>query len=166
MVRSLTRRCGPVRAAARYEKRFGKVGEKMSIVLEIIAAPGFLEVRATGRWSLVEGKRSFLEMLEAIARHRVRQVLFDGRSVVGNPEIMERFYYGEFAARSVAEFADRGVSRTTQFAYVLEVPMRDPRRFGETVAVNRGMHVATFEDHNNALRWLGVIPADTPGQTT
>jgi hypothetical protein len=75
---------------------------------------------------------------------------------------MERFYYGEFAAQSVVESADLGVSRSTQFAYVLKVPMRDPERFGETVAVNRGMRVRTFDDLDDALGWLGTAPANKP----
>lgn len=134
----------------------------MSISLEISPGPGLLHVRAMGRFSLIAAERSFLEMLEAVARHKVERVLFDGRHLEGNPTIMERFYYGEFAAHSVANFTERGVSRATRFAYVLVVPMRDPRRFGETVAVNRGMLVRTFEDPDDALGWLGVAPARNP----
>ena len=63
---------------------------------------------AVGEFSLEEAKRTFLEMLEAVARHKVRKVLFDGRGLAGEPKTMERFYYGEFVARAVAEFADRG----------------------------------------------------------
>jgi hypothetical protein len=32
--------------------------------------------------------------------------------------------------------------------------LRDPERFGETVAVNRGMDVKTFEEMNEAVEWL------------
>jgi hypothetical protein len=115
-----------------------------------------------GEFSLKEAKRSFLEMLDAVARYKVKKVLFDGRSITGNPETMERFYYGEFAAKAVIEYSDRGVARTTQFAYVLEYPVLDPGRFGETVAVNRGMHVKVFDNLEDALEWLGIAPADKP----
>ena len=116
-----------------------------------------------GEFSLGEAKRTFLEMLEAVARHKVRKVLFDGRGLAGEPKTIERFFYGEFVARAIAEFADRGmVSRATQFAYVLEEPMRDKRRFGETVAVNRGMFVKTFDNLQDALGWLGILPANKP----
>jgi hypothetical protein len=89
-------------------------------------------------------------------------VLLDGRELAGNPRFMERFYYGEFAAETVAKFKARGVSSATKFAYVLKVPILDPWRFGETVAVNRGMHVKTFENLPDALGWLGISPADNP----
>jgi hypothetical protein len=135
----------------------------MSMKLEICPESGFLRVRAAGVFSLVEAKRTFLEMLEAVARHNVVKVLFDGRGLVGAPEAMERFYYGEFAARAVGQSAARGIlSHSTQFAYVLEEPMRDKGRFGETVAVNRGMKVKTFDNQQEALGWLGILPANEP----
>jgi hypothetical protein len=127
--------------------------------LEIAADSGFLHVCAKGRFSLVDGKRTFLQMLEAVARHEIDKVLFDGRSLAGSPTIMERFYYGEFAAQAVADYTPRGVPRATRFAYVLVVPVRDPARFGETVAVNRGMLVKTFENPEDALGWLEIAPA-------
>jgi hypothetical protein len=130
----------------------------MSMKLEICPDLAFLRVRAVGEFSLEEAGRTFLEMLEAVARHKVRKVLFDGRGLVGEPKTMERFYYGEFAARAVAASA---VPRT-QFGYVLEEPLRDPWRFGESVAVNRGMFVKTFDNQEDALEWLGVSPVNEP----
>jgi hypothetical protein len=130
----------------------------MNMLLEISAGSGFLHVCAKGRFSLPDAKRTFLEMLEAVAQHEFDKVLFDGRSLAGSPTIMERFYYGEFAAQSVANYTARGVPRATRFAYVLVIPMLDPARFGETVAVNRGMLVRTFENPEDALGWLDIAP--------
>ena len=135
----------------------------MSVKLKVCPETGFLKVDAAGEFSLDEAKRTFLEMLEAVARHKVRKVLFDGRGLAGEPKTMERFFYGEFAARAVAEFEDRGMlSRSTQFGYVLEEPLRDKQRFGETVAVNRGMFVKTFDSPQDALGRLGILPANKP----
>ena len=141
----------------------GKAGVKMSMKLKVCPESGFLRVDAVGKFSLGEAKRTFLEMLEAVAQHKVRKVLFDGRGLAGEPKTMERFFYGEFVARAIAEFADRGmVSRATQFGYVLDEPVLDTQRFGETVAVNRGMFVKTFDNLQDALGWLGVLPANMP----
>jgi len=115
-----------------------------------------------GEFSLEEAKRTFLELLEAVARHQVKKVLFDGRRLTGDPDTLERFYYGKFAADAVLQFKDRGVSPSTQFAYVLKEPVLDPQRFGETVAVNRGMLVKTFDNLEDALGWLGIAPANKP----
>jgi hypothetical protein len=140
----------------------GKVGDKMGMILQTRVESGFLHVGAMGEFSLEEAKKTFLEMLEAVARHKVKKVLFDGRKLTGEPETMERFYYGEFAAKAVVRFADRGVSLATQFAYVLEEPVLDARRFGESVAVNRGMFVKTFDNLEDAFGWLRVGPAKKP----
>ena len=129
---------------------------------EISDKPGFLYVTAQGRFSLEEAKKRFVEMLEAVAQHKVEKVLFDGLKLTGDPNTMERFYYGEFAAQSVANIAQRGVSPATHFAYVLEGPLRDPDRFGEIVAANRGMLVKTFDRVEDALNWLQTAPGSKP----
>lgn len=134
----------------------GKTRNKLRMRLDIQPVSGFLKVVATGDFSLEEAKRTFLQMLEAVVLHKGKKVLFDGRKLMGNPETMERFYYGQFAAQSVVEFAEKGVSPATPFAYVLGEPVLDPARFGETVAVNRGMTVKAFDNPEEALQWLGI----------
>ena len=133
------------------------------MLLEIRPESGFLKVGAVGEFSLEEATRTFLEMLEAVAQHKVEKVLFDGRGLVGEPRTIERFYYGTFAARTVAESIERGrFSRSPQFAYVLEEPVLDPQKLGETVAVNRGMFVKVFGNLPDALGWLRISPANKP----
>ncbi len=160
-----SRSTGSARKSARLPANFtlaGEEGDKMVMMLKMSAESGYLHVYATGKFSLAEAKRTFIEMLEAVARNKVGKVLFDGRGLTGSPEIMERFYYGTFAAETVAQFGARGVSLATKFAYVLDVPMRDPGRFGENVARNRGMLVTTFDNLNDALEWLAIAPANKP----
>jgi hypothetical protein len=140
----------------------GEVGDKMGMMLKITAESGYLHAGATGKFSLAEAKRTFIEMLEAVARSKVGKVLFDGRGLAGSPKFMERFYYGKFAAETVAQFGSRGVSPATKFAYVLEVPIRDPGRFGENVAQNRGLIVMTFGNLDDALGWLEIAPTNKP----
>src|SRR5262245_42203192 len=111
----------------------------MGMSLSICAGSGWLRVTATGEFSLAEAERTFLEILEAMARHQPAMILFDGRALQGEPHTINRFLYGAFAAHTVARYIrERGVSSAAQFAYVLQEPVLDPQRFGETVAVNRG----------------------------
>jgi len=112
-----------------------------------------LEVRAIGEFSLEEAKRTFLEMMEAVALHRTKRVLFDGRPITGKPTTIERFYYCEFAA-----VASQSKTPGIRFAYALKEPVLDPDRFGETVAVNRGMLVKAFDNPEEALAWLETSP--------
>jgi hypothetical protein len=103
-------------------------------IREIEVESGLLRVKMVGEFQLDEAQNTFLELLESIAQHKARKVLFNGLELSGNPETMERFYYGSFVAEAVLKFEDKGVSRFTPFAYVLKEPVRDPGRFGETVA--------------------------------
>ena len=43
--------------------------------------------------------RHFLETLEAVVQYQAQNVLFDGRTLKGKPHDLERFLYGEFAAK-------------------------------------------------------------------
>jgi hypothetical protein len=136
----------------------------MSMRQEMRFESGVLKVDARGEFSLEEAKRSFLEMLEAVAQYQAEKVLFDGRNLKGEPARIERFFYGYFAAtETISLVAMKRMRRAPQFAYVIHEPLRDPRRYGETVAVNRGMHVKTFETPEEAFEWLERPPAIDSG---
>lgn len=114
---------------------------------------GIFRAVAAGSFALDEAKEQFIQLLGAVADHRAAAVLFDGRELTGEPQAIERFLYGEFAA---AAYARHKViqGRSTRFAYVLREPVLDPRRFGESVAVSQGMEVRAFDDIATALAWL------------
>ena len=127
----------------------------MGMILGISAEPGLLRVIATGMFSTDEAERTFVEMLDAVARVGTSKVLFDGRRLRGEPDTIQRFLYGDFAARTVARYIiDPGIPSDSRFAYVLHEPVLDPARFGEIVATNRGMWVKAFDDVEQAMEWL------------
>ena len=134
----------------------------MSMHLEMRPDSDLLRVNETGEFSLEDAKRTFLEMMEAVALNRTKRVLFDGRTITGNPQTIERFFYGEFAAFTVAQYQERGVPPSTPFAYVLRAPVMDHEKFGETVAVNRGMRIRVFDNLEDALEWLAIPSANEP----
>ena len=133
----------------------------MTMTVKIFPRPKVLLVVSAGEFSLDESTRTFVDIISAIEKYRSEKVLFDGREIVGDPTIVERFYYGEFAAANVAQLImlDR-VDAQPQFAYVLHEPVLDPRRFGEIVAVNRGMNVKAFDDMDKAVKWLDLSVED------
>jgi hypothetical protein len=133
----------------------------MSILQDIHFESGFLNVHARGEFSLEEAKRAFLEMLGAVAQYKAKKVLFDGRKLKGKLEVWERFYYGVFAATETMRLVKEH-RIDPRFAYVLNQPLRDPRRLGETVMVNRGMILKTFETPEEAFEWLELPPAKKP----
>lgn len=129
---------------------------KLSITLEVDDERHLLYVVYAGAFSLPEAEATFREILAALVEHKLKKILVDGRQVVGEPEPLERFYYGRFVADAVAQTVNRSLIDVPRFAYVLNDPVLDPRRFGETVAVNRGMRVKAFGDLRQAEWWLGV----------
>jgi len=95
----------------------------MSILQEMHFESGFLAVDLSGEFSLEEAKRAFLEMLEAVARYKAEKVLLDGRTLKGKPEDLERFYYGEFAAKATIRLLkDHGIVDPAWFLTLLQVP--------------------------------------------
>jgi len=124
---------------------------------------GLLNVDASGEFSLEGAKKGFLEMLGAVAQYKAEKILFDGRTVKGKPGDMERFYYGDFAARETQRIVVEH-KIVPRFAYVMHEPLRDKTRLGETVAVNRGMIVKVFETPEDAIEWLNYPLASQPSR--
>jgi hypothetical protein len=119
---------------------------------------GLLIVDASGEFSLEAAKQAFLELLEAVVKYKAQKILLDGRNVRGNPRDIERFYYGEFAATETRNiYIEHNI--VPRFAYVLHEPLRDPTRYGETVAVNRGMIIKVFETPEGGREWLTYPPS-------
>jgi len=125
----------------------------MSLQQKMHFESGLLSVDASGDFSLEDAKLAFLEMLGAVVQYKAEKILLDGRNVNGNPRDIERFYYGEFAARETRNIVVEH-KIVPRFAYVLHEPLRDPARLGETVAMNRGMVIKVFENPEDATEWL------------
>src|SRR5215204_1879625 len=131
----------------------------MSMTVNISARPENLHVVAAGEFSLEEAKRTFLEVLDSVQKLGLSKVLFDGRDVTGEPLLIERFYYGQFAAEHVKSLTEHGwEGEEPQFAYVLSEPVLDWLRFGEMVARNRGLEVRAFNNPDEAVAWLELGP--------
>src|SRR5262245_66205719 len=102
----------------------------MSIQQRMHFESGVLHVDATGEFSLEEAKRAFLEMLEAVVQHQAKKVLLDGRTLKGNPDYMERFYYGEFAANETRKIVlEHG--NVPRYATVISTDLRYSAWMGE-----------------------------------
>jgi len=133
----------------------------MSMSIECRLENGLMHAVTTGEFSLEEAQSTFLELREAVKNAGCVKILFDGRELIGDPMIVERFYYGEFCANAVEKMVNEGwYGITPQFAYVMHEPVLDPLRLGETVALNRGMNVKAFSNTKEAMRWLSATRSD------
>lgn len=133
----------------------------MGMTLKITASPKVIHVLAEGEFSLDEAKRTFLKVVDAVIDNDSERVLFDGHGIWGEPTLVERFYFGEFAAAAVRKRVDdEEIAVAPKFAFILIPPVLDPGRLGEMVAVNRGLNVKAFDDLSEGMAWLGLAPGD------
>jgi hypothetical protein len=103
--------------------------------------------RPTGSMSLQQAV-DLVTAAITFARERGLQDLFvNAAAVVGfpSPTISERYFLAEQWAHAT------GVVR---FAIVVRAEMIDPKKFGMTVARNRGMVCDVFSDETEAVAWL------------
>jgi hypothetical protein len=114
---------------------------------------GVFSAVVVGEFKLAPAQSQFIELLDEAVQRGATKVLIDGQQITGSPNGFERFLYGVFAATATLDVMNQHNIRL-RFAFVIHEPLRDPERIGETVAVNSGMDVKTFEDTNEALQWL------------
>jgi len=115
----------------------------------------------TGTFTLPEAKIIAVRILDACAEHNMTKILFDLRSLRGSPSILERF---EFASYLVSTFQNKLGERfgAMKMAAVAGAPFMDPHKFGETVAVNRGLNLKVTTDLAEACAWLGIeVPVES-----
>jgi len=107
----------------------------------------FVWARFNGTWNLDE-LPALLESIRKECAARKCALLMIDLLVLQNGEIstFERYKMG-MAAASLAG----GVGRMAALARPDQI---DPRRFGETVARNRGMNIRIFSEVQAALDWL------------
>ena len=122
--------------------------------VEITPKEHYLHVRAVGEFSVAGMKVMSLVIIAALVEHSSSKCLLDCRQVVGARTLAERFSWIEFAAdeSSKLPFA----SNRARIAYVGAANRLDPGRFGETVAINRGLNVMVTDSLDEALRWLDL----------
>lgn len=128
----------------------------MSMNLEITPEKDHLRVSVNGQFSLMDANGAFVEILEAVAQHKSKKTLVDCTGLNGLPSTTDRFIHSEFAAKALRKCSLAGV----RFGYIAIHPVLDDQKFGETVAVNRGVNVRTYDNIEDTLRWLDINPAE------
>ena len=123
------------------------------------ATPEWLFVRARGEYD-VPWLKGFYRLVATTAASSVPPlgaILVDARELTGGPlSDMDRYDLGVLVAQ---------VFVGTAAALVGSAPLVDRRRFGESVARNRGANVGVFTDLGEAMAWLRR-PGETPRRET
>ena len=119
----------------------------MSIEYHVDVREDYVCLRCFGVFEQRSALEIFNRAFQITAQKELNAVVIDAREVTGNPpSTMERYEIGDF----VAELRANGIC----LALVAREPILDPRRFAETVALNRGAWVKGFTDFDEAIVWL------------
>lgn len=128
----------------------------MELVIAFDTDNNLILATLTGPYSLSSAQTTFMSILEAIEQHQAAKALVDARLVTGTPKTFERYEYGTFVADAVHNFIVQKRAPVPKFVYVMQEPLLDRERFGESVAVNRGMWVRAFDNLVEAAVWLQI----------
>jgi hypothetical protein len=123
------------------------------------------ELRKEYLYVLVEGEFEYLSsiqstdaILEACARHQTTKALIDFRGVTGKIIDIERFHYAEVSTDKYNKLLAAGVVKPCRFVWIGKPPQLDPKKLGESVALNRGLILRVTPDLEHAFVFLGVKP--------
>ncbi len=79
--------------------------------------------------------------------HQINKVLVDDREVTSCPSFEDLYQFG-------VTFFDNGLPFYIKIAHVVNGAILSENEFLETVAVNRGANVKTFQNMEEAIEWL------------
>jgi hypothetical protein len=115
------------------------------IELQVEPRNGYLEVRASGEYSLSGALEAFSHMAREADRLQRSRLLLDMTALAGDPPDLDRYESGVHAANVL-----RGIER---LAVVGSRAIRFTRFFEDT-ATNRGLAVRIFFERDEAVDWL------------
>jgi hypothetical protein len=127
--------------------------ERTPLTFLAVKKDDYLNVTVSGFYSLSEVKKLFTQLLEKVVSKKLTKLFVDVCQVHGKITMLERFYFGEFAALEAIRFKGLGLSKIAIAFYGIE-PIIDPDRFGEIVARNRGLNVIVTTETEEATQFL------------
>jgi SpoIIAA-like len=123
----------------------------MSLKVEVLEEDEYVCLRCSGSLTIDELKKLYSQAIDAALEHKRSDILIDGREVTGDLSTFERYESSEFLAKEIRQ---RALGKIRKIAVCAKEPPVDPKRFGETIAVNRGINAKVTTDLNEAIAWL------------
>jgi hypothetical protein len=117
-----------------------------------------LVVEVTGQIDTREAVAFGRAVLQEHARLGTTGILIDARKVQGELAPLDRYQLGVEAAALQHEFQPSD-AMPPRIAIVATPPLFDSRRLLETVALNRGAILHSFQSLDEAARWMHLDPA-------
>ena len=130
----------------------------MSITIKSEDKDGYLQISCQGVYETDSFISVFKNALLLTEERSYKYLLLDVREITGNPpSTFDRYEIGS----QVADI-QRSLNTYSRIAVVGNEPMIDPQRFGEIVALNRGVQGKVFTDLDQAIVWIKKTKGDIP----
>ena len=123
----------------------------MGIGIEVRVEPGHIYLQCKGTYSLAGAKRVFQSAVDSALESDRSRVLVDVFGITGNIPMIDRYEVAVFLAEYIIAQA---LGKIRRIVVVGHEPPIDPDRFGETVAVNRGVNLGVATSIDEAFELL------------
>ena len=125
----------------------------MPLQYDIQVKKSYINVIVSGTYSFNKLHPIINSTLLECIKNDMSNILMDLRTTKGNMSTFERFNNAVYFAE-----LSKGHQKTlaVKLAVVGFPPLIDPNRFGETVAINKGVYIKVTNDIEEALSWLQI----------
>lgn len=121
----------------------------MALEIESTIYPTYICIRFQGNFELHDALKQIANALRQAAEAERSLVLIDVRDVTGRLSTIDRYEFGVGLAA-----VQEKIGQKMRLAFVGAPPIIELARFGETVALNRGVQAQAFFDFDQAITWL------------
>ena len=120
-----------------------------------VQVSGPLSLKSRIGWGEISS--ALKSVVNSARKNNIFKVLVDGREISGKFTTMDRFLVAVFFVKENSKLL-AGRLRPIKITFVMDKSLIDPKRFGETVARNRGLHGLVTDNIEEALQWLEEEP--------
>lgn len=125
------------------------IEEKKSYIY--IKISGKISLRSPSDWG--EIKSALANVVDSVKKTNILKLLVDCRDFSGKLSTIDRFLLAVFFVKENSKLL-AGQLDPLKITFVLNKSIMDPKRFGETVARNRGLDGLVTDNMQEALQWL------------
>jgi hypothetical protein len=126
----------------------------MPFAIRFTTTGTYLHAWISGVFSMHDAAAALEAVFAEYAAGTASGMLLDLRELQGVPATMDRYKVGMLYSAHAVKMAQARPGHKLRLAVVGHEPLIDPQRFGEDVAVNRGVNVRVFTDFDAAHAWL------------
>ena len=111
----------------------------------------YIQISASGLYSMPRTENLFRFVIDHTLAHNKKKLFLDLSRIHGHIPVFDRLAFSKFMA---AYYLENALGKIKAIAVLGNEEIIDKNRFGETVAVNRGVNVRVFLNSEEALGWL------------